>query len=126
MGIRWHTDEDGRVWGVWYVPPRFTPKRSGVDRRVRAVPGEYAVKRKAERRLRSAPPEWVEGWLCFESEHEKRRLSPPVEAWEFLSGNELQRLLDLATPVAGRQSTPVAADDPSFSGSRPDLTELRE
>ena len=39
------------------------------------------------------------GWLCFESEFGKRRLSPVPDGWRSLGLSELERLLRRATPV---------------------------
>jgi hypothetical protein len=36
------------------------------------------------------------GWLCFESESEKRRLTPTPAGWDRLPESELQRLLEKA------------------------------
>jgi hypothetical protein len=46
-------------------------------------------------------------WLCFESENEKRRLSPIPEGWQNASTQELQRLLSLATIV-------IQTEDPAI------------
>ena len=39
------------------------------------------------------------GWLCFESQTEKRRLTPTPPGWDVLSATELGRLLEGAALV---------------------------
>ena len=99
MGLRRHTGGDGRVWNVWDVPPRFSPKRSGVDRRKNPV--RVAVERREliVRRVTEPPPEWVHGWVCFETEHEKRRLCPLPDGWENASEEELEEYRNAAILV---------------------------
>jgi hypothetical protein len=52
-----------------------------------------------------APP-FQEGWLCFESVAEKRRLSPIPSNWRSLSDSDLEHLLEQAeiVPVPRRRS----------------------
>jgi hypothetical protein len=45
------------------------------------------------------PPEFADGWLCFESDFSKRRLVPVPTRWYEFSDNELERLLVQAHPV---------------------------
>jgi hypothetical protein len=68
-------DKEGRSWRVWHVRPQ-----SGV--------------------LKGASPELAKGWLCFESDGEKRRLPEPRHDWESVSDEELLTLLAGAVPVA--------------------------
>jgi hypothetical protein len=67
-------DNEGRHWRVWHVRPQ-----SGV--------------------LRVASPELANGWLCFESENEKRRLAEPRADWESAGDDELLALLARAKAV---------------------------
>jgi hypothetical protein len=46
-------------------------------------------------------PDFVLGWLTFESKHEKRRLAPVPNAWEQLDAAGLEQVLNDAT-VVGR------------------------
>ncbi len=41
---------------------------------------------------RSTAPDGGRGWLCFESESEKKRLAPVPRAWEQLPEQELEAL----------------------------------
>lgn len=42
------------------------------------------------------------GWLCFESDGDKRRLPGPPAGWEGLHDDELVEMLGRATPVPSR------------------------
>jgi hypothetical protein len=46
---------------------------------------------------------WINGWLAFESNDEKRRLTPIPDGWDRLSDRELQNLLEAAGAVAARR-----------------------
>jgi hypothetical protein len=45
------------------------------------------------------PSEFANGWLCFESDFSKRRLTPVPLRWSEFSDAELQRLVVQAHPV---------------------------
>lgn len=59
------------------------------------------------------PAEFVNGWLCFESDFSKRRLTPVPPRWTEFSDAELGRLLVQAHPV--RRIRPEAPDQPHRS-----------
>lgn len=100
MRLRNYKDESGREWNVWDVPPRFSPGRSGSDRRTQQQPGFSPERRiTPERRRTVAPPEWVYGWVCFQHGDEKLRLCPLPKGWETASDRELDELRRRATPV---------------------------
>lgn len=67
MAARSFSDPDGRVWQAWHVDPS-----DHVDW--------------PERARRHLPANMAEGWLCFESGTEKRRLRPVPAGWA--SGSE--------------------------------------
>ena len=74
-------DNEGRTWRVWHVRPQ-----SGV--------------------LKGSSPQLALGWLCFETEGEKRRLPQPQADWESIPDAGLLELLARAGPVpAIRQAT---------------------
>lgn len=99
MALREYKDRSGVEWKVWDVPPRFSPKRSGDDRR------KTLERREAgDRRKTTPPPEWVHGWICFQAPAEKRRLCPLPEDWEHAPIEQLERYRKLAVPV--RMSQP--------------------
>jgi hypothetical protein len=96
------TDSKGKRWTAWEVRPPtvYSPVRSPVDRRVNQQ-GDPSAERRAtsDRRTRPFHPALAYGWICFQSEAEKRRLAPPPEDWESCSEEELERLLKQGSPV---------------------------
>ena len=64
-------DGGGRSWRVWHVVPQSQV-------------------------LRTAAPGMMGGWLCFESDGDKRRLVSPPERWEELAEAELVEMLGRA------------------------------
>lgn len=76
--MRIFTDSTGREWTVFEV------KRQSNDR------AEWSY----------LPEQFGSGWLCFESDSSKRRLSPVPQRWRETSDGDLQRLLQQAQPVA--------------------------
>src|SRR5262245_44313150 len=44
-------------------------------------------------------PAYVEGWLCFESASERRRLMPIPPDWEMRTDHELGELCKMSSPV---------------------------
>lgn len=91
MGLRRYTDPTGREWNVWDVPPRFSPKRSGVDRRASSRPHQPERRKTPDRRVTPPLPEWVHGWICFQNENEKWRLCPLPEDWEAVPPEQLEQ-----------------------------------
>jgi hypothetical protein len=75
MGYTEFTDRQGRSWRVWHTVPQF-----GL--------------------LAHRAPEWANGWLTFESGHEKRRLAPVPPGWDRLPPARLELLCRLAQPAA--------------------------
>jgi len=78
VALREYQDASGVTWRVWMVKPEM---RTGAS----TVPEGYET-----------------GWLCFESEAEKRRLCPVPASWEVRSDHELDVLLRAADPVPRR------------------------
>ncbi|CAN5144870.1 hypothetical protein BH24GEM2_BH24GEM2_04730 [soil metagenome] len=97
MALRTFTDPAGTEWKVWDVIPAFV--REQEERRE----GEPDSKPKAPERRRSLDrsnlltPGLERGWLCFESDAEKRRLSPIPPDWEQGTDEELAALCGEAT-----------------------------
>ena len=75
---RLHVSSDGREWMVWAVYPQASNSRL-ID------------------------PRFADGWLCFETFDEKRRVAPIPEGWEECSEPELEELC--ATGVPGRPTS---------------------
>ena len=49
--------------------------------------------------LLQTSPQMSQGWLCFESDGDKRRMTQPPESWATMSDAELLELLDGASEV---------------------------
>lgn len=83
MAAREFNAPDGTPWQAWTV-----------------LPGEQAEwPANARRHL---PAEMANGWLCFESDSEKRRLSPIPTGWDVGSDGELWDFCLSAAPVRRR------------------------
>ena len=100
MGLRTFRDSKGTEWKVWDVPPRFRPLRSETERRGSAMTGVPRERRTGvERRVTTPPPEWVHGWICFQSADKKLRLCPMPKNWQTADNEELEHLREKAVPV---------------------------
>jgi hypothetical protein len=86
--LRGFVDSTGVEWRVWEV----IPSRAAI---------ETSPKVQSRTSLQSTP--YANGWLCFESTVEKRRLAPIPEGWEFGDPEVMTDLLLQATPVATRK-----------------------
>jgi hypothetical protein len=90
MSHRKVTDRFGHDWDVWEVNPAVIDRRARdsaplVDRRHVNV----GFVGRVNERLR-------DGWLAFQSAHEKRRLAPVPPGWESLTDQDLLTLLERA------------------------------
>ena len=54
--------------------------------------------------IETLPELYRRGWLCFESQNEKRRLTPLPTGWEELTTEQLSNLLGTAVHVPRRTS----------------------
>lgn len=90
MAVRDFVDEKGVKWRVWPVLRSTIPRTAAED-----FLGDYG-----------------EGWLCFESPQERRRLARFPDDWDRMSNEDLQNLLGRAAivPVRGKR-TPPKSDD---------------
>ena len=57
------------------------------------------------------PEEFGDGWLCFESQYSKRRLTPVPAAWQDSGQEDLVKMLLQAAPVRRTQTN--AQDRPT-------------
>jgi hypothetical protein len=90
-------DDRGVHWQVWAVIPGSADRREVPDRRAEARDQQ---ERRTRRELRvRMDPALVNGWLVFESAHEKRRLHPIPDRWIERRDEELVALLSTATPA---------------------------
>jgi hypothetical protein len=73
----------------------------------------FEVKKQAdasgEARWSYLPEQYGNGWLCFESDISKRRLTPVPPRWREFSDRELVSLLDRAQPV--NRARPSSAEE---------------
>jgi hypothetical protein len=95
MAVRDFLDANGVAWRVWPVTPEALQPKTAVEDYL----GEYG-----------------EGWLCFESASERRRLPRYPLRWEELSDQELCTLLDAASVVTGRKSSHLDPPEPRPEG----------
>src|SRR5688572_29658870 len=85
VAVREFTDTQGTVWRVWDVTP---------DHMHRVTAAEDFL------------GDMKDGWLCFESEHEKRRLCAPYPRdWTDMPIPELEQLCAVAPAVTSRKSS---------------------
>jgi hypothetical protein len=97
-------------------------RRSGIDRRSEAVRRGDLDRRSGEDRreeLRTRaqlPGQYAHGWLCFESEGEKRRLAPLPVDWETMSETTLTSLLEEAVRVPDRPHRRIVIGQPDAGG----------
>jgi hypothetical protein len=98
MPYRTFVDSLGTEWQVWDIVPRLTERRNDrpVERRVTDVEVPINRRRDDDRRLTETRRAvlrgtYAQGWLCFESNQEKRRLSPIPQDWTTCSDDRLER-----------------------------------
>jgi hypothetical protein len=115
MAHRTFRDERGELWHVWSVIP------TKVERREKQLPIPVADERRHVSEYRVALGNGMSnGWLCFESRDEKRRLTPVPEGWAGKTDAELAALLPGSRVVPRRAaSVPVSARRDSSPGARP-------
>ena len=110
MGYRTFLDSSGKRWEVWLVTPAAAERRK-VDRRAAssATPETFEgfADRRGSKDRRKSPfrrnvvvaTEFSNGWLCFESEGEKRRLAPVPGGWDEAGPDRLATWLQAAKRV---------------------------
>jgi hypothetical protein len=101
--LREFTDNSGQHWRVWDVYPSERGKGGPSEREIVA----------AELRGRFRSAELAEGWLCFESATERRRLAPIPPDWEVVDPAILAQLLARAGYVSARTSDPTGQPVPT-------------
>lgn len=97
MAHREFVDAHGVRWQVWQVTPSSADRRESPDRRADAR-GRNERRKRRELRVRMEPG-FAQGWLVFESAHEKRRLHPIPDGWASRRDDELAALLADAVPA---------------------------
>lgn len=106
MTYRIFEDPPGKLWEVWQVSPSYlerrkSERRTASERRARTRTGSSDRRGRDDRRvgLRRrfvGMPNLEAGWLCFESNGEKRRLAPVPEGWESADNRTLVGLCNSA------------------------------
>ncbi len=103
MPIRSFRDDRGRTWWVWTVEPTH------VELRLADPPEDDppVIERRKRREVRiKIGEQWVNGWLAFETEGERRRLAEFPADWVGFSEEDLTKLLERASPVSTRLREP--------------------
>jgi hypothetical protein len=109
VSYRTFLDSTGKRWEVWLVTPAAAERRRA-DRRAAsagsdAFSGEQERRHTPERRRSpfqrsvAVASEFSQGWLCFESEGEKRRLAPVPPEWHEAGPDRLSTWLQAAKRV---------------------------
>jgi hypothetical protein len=107
------TDKQGKTWDVWQVHPaaaerRFSQRRVNDEDRTDSAERRSGVDRREERLSRALiAPEFTYGWLCFETQGEKRRLAPVPERWDSADDETIEQWCCVAKPVVRRPSGTV-------------------
>src|SRR6266513_2198889 len=112
MPYRIFIDSTGGEWQVWDIVPRLNERRGGgIDRRVESCNIDFSDRRQENRRivelgrraLLRGP--YAHGWLCFDNDREKRRLSPIPGDWTTCSDELLEAYMREGQPVVGAHQT---------------------
>jgi len=109
VSYRTFLDSTGKRWEVWLVTPAAAERRKA-DRRAAVGSTEenpdFHDRRKSRDRRKSpfrrtveVASEFSNGWLCFESEGEKRRLAPVPDGWHEAGPDRLSSWLQAARRV---------------------------
>ena len=95
MAVREFTDTEGVVWRVWDVTPEHMHRVTAAE--------DFLGDMK-------------DGWLCFESESEKRRLCAPYpKSWIDMPIPQLEKLCEIAPPVPTRKSSTPSGERRAFA-----------
>lgn len=110
MPYRTFVDTTGTEWQAWDITPQLGERRSAAtDRRMTSAP-RAADRRKFVRRVGTAKRAnlrgiYAQGWLCFDSGQEKRRLSPIPSDWATCGDEALEAYVRSAEPVGLRAAS---------------------
>jgi hypothetical protein len=110
MAYRTFVDSHGTEWQAWDVLPRAVERRIA-DRRVCRERLSFPERRRADRRQVNG--RWTpltsglrDGWLCFEAEGTRRRLTPIPSDWEECPALALEGYCRLAVPARPSSALP--------------------
>jgi len=103
MAYRNFVDSKGVEWQAWDVLPKAVERRIN-DRRTHRENLSFPDRRRLQRR--QVEGHWTpltsglrDGWLCFDAEGDRRRLTPIPTDWEDCPLDALERYCGLAAPV---------------------------
>jgi hypothetical protein len=105
MALRQFVDSEGVEWQAWDVPASRdqAQPRSGADRREKVTAGFHPERRVLRERRRMRTGSGLEaGWICFQSEKEKRRFAPPPPGWDRVAEDALLEMWKKAEPARFR------------------------
>jgi len=107
MGYRIFKDSHGTEWQTWDVVPRLEERRVNERRSRVAQPPITDRRSRLDRRSLAGHRSVLtsgfnSGWLCFEAEEEKRRLTPIPGDWQRCPSERLEQYCAQAT-----QATPA-------------------
>jgi hypothetical protein len=92
MRRRTFIDGQGRTWKGRVVVPTKAKRWS------RPSVGDAGLEAREIEYQAPLGPDFANGWLCFETRGEKRRLAPFPPDWDSMTDAELVTLSELATP----------------------------
>jgi hypothetical protein len=102
MSLRTFTDANGRQWEAYAVIPRAEERRR-YDRRSGETKADIAdERRESDRRVTVGRSDYIvakAGWLCFDSDDERRRLMPIPDDWARCDEAQLAAYCSEATPA---------------------------
>jgi hypothetical protein len=103
MPYRSFRDSNGNDWAAWDVQPTAAERRVA-ERRVAMIQLGFPDRRVMERRLVSSRRALLSngfgnGWLCFETKTERRRLTPIPGDWPRCDDRRLESYCAGAKPV---------------------------
>ena len=108
MAKRQFQTDDGVTWIVWDVHPEDL-SRLAYDRRATSPSADGSARPhgSSRRNEQLVHPELQRGWLCFQSDAEKRRLTPIPAGWHDQPDAMLCEMLQEAVP-APKSDGPVS------------------
>ncbi|MDB4908580.1 MAG: hypothetical protein JWO05_3364 [Gemmatimonadetes bacterium] len=110
MAHRSFRDSRGRNWQAYDVTPKLTERRADDRRRARRSVVQNDRRAGVDRRLAHArravlPTGFATGWLCFQGDSEKRRLTPIPGDWLQCAERDLESYCEAARAVSELRPT---------------------
>ena len=116
VGYRIFKDSHGTEWQTWDVVPRLEERRVSERRMYSSAPAHTDRRSRLDRRILTGHRAVLMsgfdgGWLCFQADVEKRRLTPIPDDWQRCAEERLEQYCARATP-ARRATRELRAVDP--------------